>query len=167
MGLDDLLDDDVTTGEASASQFRRYGSHKADEQLNEWYEEFQERFPERVELDFIEVSPQLENTSARFYKKDREEKQFMYVRISEKTLERDEWWQRNVLLNQMVIAYCHQRGYHDISTGSSLFKWLCGRVGCAISQVNIDSMEWQDLAEPLMDPSMVDGDFTPEQSLED
>jgi hypothetical protein len=166
MGLEDLLDDDVSAGEASASQFRRYGSHEADERLNEWFEDFQERFPEPIELDFIEVSPQLENTAARFYRKRRDEREFRYIRVAEKTLERDEWWQRNVLLNQMVIAYIHQRGYHDISTGSSLFKWLCGNVGCVINQVDTDSMEWQDLAEPMMDPELVNGDFVPEENLE-
>lgn len=166
MGLEDLLDDDVATGEASASQFRRYGQHDADEKLEDWFEEFQDRFPGRVELDFIEVSPQLENTAARFYRKERDGNEFKYVRIAEKTLERDEWWQRNVLLNNMVIAYCHQHGYHDVSTGSSLFKWLCGNVGCVINQVDVSSMEWQDLAEPMMGPEMVNGDFVPEENLE-
>lgn len=166
MGLEDLLDDDISAGVASASQFRRYGSHEADEKLERWVDEFQERFPEPIELDFIEVSPQLENTAARFYRKERDDEQFAYIRVAEKTLEREEWWQRNVLLNQMVIAYIQQRGYHDISTGSSLFKWLCGNVGCVINQVDTSSMEWQDLAEPMMEQEMVNGDFVPEEDLE-
>lgn len=151
MGLDDLIPEHENSGTRS---LKKYGSHPADEKLENWVEEFRERFPTEVDIDFIEVSPELEKTLARTYFRKRDGEMVRYIRISEQVLEMAPWYQRQVLLHTITQLWMNQMGAKEIDAGHAIKKWVCGQVGCMINAVDVDSDEWQLLAEPFLDEDM-------------
>lgn len=153
MGLEQL--DDVQLNSQSG---RAYPDHPEDETHYEWFDEFQDRFPEEIECDFIEVSTGIEKYNAKSYKEheDSHRERDQYIRIAEHFLDSPTWRRRQTLLHEMVHLYCYQNDHIDVSDGSHIFKWLCGQVGCVINQVNTNSERWEDLAEPFIDEDMKD-----------
>lgn len=104
-----------------------YGSHPADEKLNDWMDELQDRFPEPVDVEFVEVSTKMTKSHAKaYYDEGSGEK---YIRIAEFIVEDyDEQYQKKVLLHEMVHIFFYQRRIRHTDS-SWLFLWVLGRVG--------------------------------------
>lgn len=151
MGLDDLIPEETDSG---SNQLRKYGSHEADEKLENWIDEFQSRFPTDVRIDFIEVSPELTKSIARWYVKPRDGEEVRYVRVSEKLIDMEEWYQRQVILSVMSEMWMNQMGAKEMEAGHAIKKWVKGQVGCIINAVDVESEEWRILAEPFIDEDL-------------
>lgn len=151
MGLNDLIDDESST---DSSRFQRYGPHEYDEKLEAWVEEFQDEFPVDVQVDFIEVSPELESNQAKTYWKIKDSEVHQYIRVAESALEADDWILRHIVLECMVTLYCNEMGYTNLSKGTNVYKWLAGYIGANGSVVDQRTSEWQDLCEPLLEDGM-------------
>lgn len=149
MGLSSLLDEE--TGETKRHPDRAYSPHPIEDELWDVFREYEERFPEEIECDFIEVSPKMTKHQAKAYYDH--QKGIRYIRVSKDYLEKtDHHRLRDTMLHEMVHLYTYQKGYAgDTSDGSHMFKWLCGAVGAPINQVREHSDEWQDMAEPFLD----------------
>lgn len=147
MSLKDLVKE--SGGVAESHHYRHYPKHDMEDQLWDWFHELEERFPEEVECDFIEVSPEISSHNAlAYHKKDGSQ----FIRIKESLVEHaDDWSIKRTLLHEMVHMYCYQKGHHDVSDSSHLFAWLCGAVGCEINQVSALEGSWEDLAAGFMD----------------
>lgn len=157
MGLGDLIPDDVSEESASGSK-RRYGHHEFNETLEEWVEELEERFPYDLNIDFIEVSPQLESNDARIYTDyDEDGRLYHYIRIRdgmwEGVDEDDEskyWKARQAILYLMVRAYFNVLGMGDIGPNRDEFKLVCGMVGAATNPVDQNDDEYIRSVTPFM-----------------
>lgn len=110
-----------------------YASHPADDKLNEWLDEFEEKFPEPIDVEFVEVSRKMTKSHAKAYW-DAESGE-KYIRIADFVLEQfDEEHQRRVLIHEMVHVYMYQNGY-NYSDHDDIFTWVLGRVGADISGI--------------------------------
>lgn len=144
-GLKDVVDQ--KGGRTDSTNHRAYPYDEREEKLWEWFDELEERFPEDIECEFIEVSPRLERCHAKAYLKP---DGTQYIRMADDYLRATRDWKvKRTLLHEMVHLYTYQKGHSDISDGSHLFKWLCGAVGAHINQVSENGDQWRDLAEPF------------------
>lgn len=157
MGLDELIDDEGTA--KNLAQFRRYGSHEEDDRIWGIIEEMQERFPVEIECDMVEVATDDVNYDAKAYYRVKGGTHYQYLRVKESCLHGDPVYVRHIILHEMVHLYCYQMGHSEISDGSPMFKWLCGRVGCTLSQIEWNGMDWKDLADPMLESDMVSTRF--------
>ena len=148
MGLDQFRETDTAAG---AARFRSFGQHEMEDQLNEWADQFQERFPEEVRIDFIEVSPQMTKCNGKAYSRKRDGERYQYIRIAEGRLSDSEEDLKLTLLHEMVHLYTYQKGYTNITERDPVFTWLLGRVGANVSRVGTYEDKWKDLAEPMLD----------------
>lgn len=128
MGLLDLTPDDT-----GGSVYRQYPDHERQDEIEAWAEEFQDRFPERVEFGFIEVSPQMESCDGRaFYKSDGA----MYIRIAEFAVEeKPDWRIKTIILHEMLHIYFYQIGRKDVTERDPIFTWALGFIGADISKI--------------------------------
>jgi len=144
-GLDDLLTDEIG-GTVENHPYRTYPYNEFEDTAWEWFEKFEDRFPCEIQCDFIEVSPNIESARAKACYRDGGEYQF--IRFAKwYVVHSDDWALSRTLMHEMMHLYCYQRGHHNISDSSPIFKWLCGAVGCHINEVDVTSPEWIDLAE--------------------
>ena len=154
MGLQDV-EVDHGTGDTGTGQypeaFMTYPNHEIEEQLWEWFEELEERFPQEIRCDFIEVSPELESCDAQAYWRERDGESYQYVRFAEHHIDSPDWRLRQTLIHEMAHLYCYQNGFKELSDSSPTFKWLCGRIGAPINSVQGSSGEWLQLMEPMID----------------
>lgn len=153
MGLQDI--DEVERTSSSGTQgyperFKTYGTHEMDESIETWFDEFESRFPEPIDCEFIEVSPEMSSTRGMAYWRQREGEEYYYIRLAEHAVEGREWRARQTLLHEMVHIYCFQNDWKNISDGSTTFKWLCGAVNASVNQVGTTSREWKQLMEPMI-----------------
>jgi len=140
MGLEDFQSD-------TGSGYKQYGHHEYNEKLEQWMKEFQEKFPVELQIEFIEVSPQMNKHAAMAY---RREASTYYIRVSEtyinQSTDRDI---KFTLLHEMVHVYFYQMGYkrtrHD-----KYFRWVAGRVGADMTRMSIDDEKWKDCIEPFL-----------------
>lgn len=149
MGLKDL--EGIENGSAATTNpYRAYPHTDWEDTLNEWFTELEQRFPEPIQCDFIEVSTRIKKYNAKAYYRQHPTSQ--YIRFSEKYLNSstDERI-RMTLLHEMVHLYTYQNGFNRVSDGSHIFKWLCGAVGAPINQVWVKSDKWKDLADPFIE----------------
>lgn len=139
MGLDDFASPNSTSGH------RAYTGHPKEEQLEEWEDELNERFPIDLDIEFIEVSPKMSKHQGKaFYRSN-----VNFIRISKQHIENDS--DRKVkltLLHEMCHVYFYQMGYKD--TGhDKYFRWVVGRVMADMTNISIDAKKWQDTIEPF------------------
>jgi len=127
MGLDELVEDG-SSGVKNLAQFRRYGSHEEEDRIWNIIEEMQDRFPVEIECDMVEVATQDVNYDAKAYWRVRDGEHYQYMRVKEACLHGDPTYVRHIILHEMVHLYTFQMGHKDLSDGSPMFKWLCGRV---------------------------------------
>jgi len=119
-------------------------------------------FPEEVQVDFVEVSPNMENYAGKAFKKYKGGERYLYIRISEHWLE--QWSDQRVyrmVKHEMAHIYVWQNGFEDISDAQHMFTWLLGRVGGHTNKVPDHVDEWQELAEPFL-PGDVDYNYSQE-----
>lgn len=149
MGLDDIVPDDVPDG----NHYRQYPHHPAEDRLEEWADEAQEKFPEEVEYDFIEVSPEMVRTHGfAYYKPDGSK----YIRIAERVVERyPVHYQRLVLIHEMTHIFFKQRNMEEYSDGSRLFNWVLGRVGADLNGVGPGTEEYDLMLEFLQHGDLI------------
>lgn len=137
-------------GLVSHHKYRAYSKHEKEEQLWEWFEEFEGKFPVELTCDFIEVSTRMSSYHAKAYYRDGGEHQ--YIRFSKQYIERASDRQlRQTLLHEMVHLYTYEMGFEDINDQQVIFKWLCGRVGCKVNAIDTESPVWINLAEPMIE----------------
>lgn len=126
MGLQDL------NGMDNHGQNRAYNKHPEEEKFQDWLEELDSRFPDEIECAFVEISPRMTKYCAKAYY-DREKNE-NYIRIAEKTVENQpEWYQKLVLLHEMVHIWFEQNGYGDVNDSDAIFNWVLGYVGADVS----------------------------------
>lgn len=140
MGLGDLVDGGLRDPN------RYYPDHEWDEQLYEWAEEVQLRFPGGVEYDFIEVSPEMSRHDGFAYYKGENG----FIRISEKMIQnRTEEFVKKVLIHELAHLWFYQNGYYQYSDGSGVFEWVLGRVGADLNEVGPGTEEYEIMEEFL------------------
>lgn len=152
MGLENLIDDEDSI--ESISKYKKYGHHEYNDILERWVDEFQDRFPEEVEIEFVEVSSAMESKAAYTYFRYINEEEICFIRISENVIDNEDWFIKQTVLHCMVDAYLRQLGADDIDAGHSIRNWVRGRVGCIINAVDVDSDEWKLIAEPFLEDDM-------------
>ena len=141
MGIDDFLTE-------SSDKHQVYGSHDKDKKLEEIIEEYKDRFPVELRIEFIEVSPRLEKCSAKAYK--RAGKKY-YIRVSEKFIERSTEEQlKRTILHEMVHVYFYQLGCSDEGHGK-YFRWVLGQVGGSMTRSSIHDTKWEKCIEPFIE----------------
>lgn len=146
MGLGDFSE--IPNQSDAERKYRTYPIHEYQDKLDNMVDELQERFPQEVEVDFIEVSPEMTRTWGYTYYKSGGIK---YIRIAERLLSKPDEQVKMVVLHEMVHCYMHQIGYGDVSDNDDLFEWVLGRVGAHSSGRPFDADDWKDIAEPFLD----------------
>lgn len=142
MGLKDLVEEENNHGK------RQYPEHPREEEFLEWIDEFQDRFPEEVGVDFLEVSPRMTKTwGYAYYREDSQ-----YIRLSEYLVKNcPDSTIKRVILHEMVHLYSHQIGYGELTERDPLFTWVLGRVGAHVSGYSPSGQEWNDVVEPFLE----------------
>lgn len=151
MGLDDLIDFEQN---AKTTNLRYYGYDEREEIVWDWIDEFQSKFPEEINCDFVEIAPADVKYNAKAYWKKRNGQHIQYMRVSESAFNLGDWRARQSVLHEMVHLFTFQTGHKNVSDGSRIFTWLCGQVGCVINQIHTDSKQWTELAEHFIDDDM-------------
>lgn len=139
MGLEEFQDN-------KSSEYKMYRGHEYDEKLEEMVDEFQDKFPVDLRVEFIEVSPRMDKTRAMAYRRPGKK---YYIRVSEKFIETStEERIRLTVLHEMVHVYFYQKGYSD-TNHDKFFRWVVGHVGASMTHTSIKSSKWQDCIEPF------------------
>ena len=132
----------------SSDKHNVYQSHEKDEKLEQIIEEYQERFPVELRIQFIEVSPKMEKKNAMAYK--RAGKKY-YIRVSESFIQRSTEEQlRRTVLHEMCHVYLYQQGLSDHGHGK-YFRWVVGRVGASMTHSTIHDVKWEKCIQPFID----------------
>lgn len=140
MGLEDFKSE-------RSNGYKKYGHHEYNDRLEEWKDEMQEEFPIELDIEFVEVSPEMTKHNGMAYRRD---KDTYYIRISENYIERNSKKKvRLTLLHEMVHVYFYQRGYGD-TNHDKYFRWVVGRVGASMTNMTIDSTKWKHCIEPFL-----------------
>lgn len=131
----------------SKSEHRAYNGHPKEDQLEEWKDELQERFPVDLDIEFIEVSPKMSKHYGKaYYRGDT-----AFIRISQDYIESNE--DRKVkltLLHEMCHVYFYQMGYKE-TNHDKYFRWVVGRVMASMTSMTIDNKKWQKTIEPFFE----------------
>lgn len=143
MGLGQLIDDKGGSKTDSSPVSPRYGHHEYNDTLSEWVDELNERFPVEVDIEFIEVSPQLSSNATKLYVKKIDGDLYQYIRVKEGLWEDREWFARQRILYLMVSAYFNQIGMSNIGPANDEFKWVCGRVGAMTNPIDPTEDTWE------------------------
>jgi len=132
----------------SSNQYRAYDSHEYDDRLNQWEDEFEDRFPVRLNIEFIEVSPNMTKTWGKAtYKPDGT----CYIRMSEDFLYNHTDEQiKMTLLHEMCHVYFYRKGYKD-TNHNKFFRWVVGRVKGDLTHTSFKNQQWKDCIEPFLD----------------
>jgi len=149
MGIHDL--EGVPDEGISNKRYRTYPHTEWEDTLNEWFDGFQDKFPEEIKCDFIEVSPRITRAHAKAFYKDHGRHTF--IRFSKDYLDRAEEKRiKMTLLHEMVHLYTYQHDRYEVNDSSHVFKWLCGRVGAPINQIPVKSNGvWGEMMEPMLE----------------
>lgn len=143
MSLDDFIEN-----ASNKDKHQVYGSHEYDEKLEEIIEEYQQRFPVELKIEFVEVSSRMEKSYAKAYKR---EKNKYYIRVSESFIERAcKERIRRTILHEMVHVYFFQKGYSKHGH-SKYFRWVVGQVGGSLTNSTTNNEMWQNCIEPFIE----------------
>lgn len=132
----------------SSNQYRAYDDHEYDDRLNQWKDEFKDRFPVRLNIEFIEVSPNMTKTWGKAtYKPDGT----CYIRMSEDFLYNHNDEQiKMTLLHEMCHVYFYRMGYKD-TNHDKFFRWVVGRVMGDLTHTSFNNQKWIDCIEPFLE----------------
>lgn len=139
MGLHNFSSDNST--------HRAYNKHPKEDQLEEWKEELQSRFPVNLDIEFIEVSPKMSKHYGMAYYRGNT----TFIRISQHFIEN--YSDRKVkmtLLHEMCHVYFYQMGYKD-AKHDKYFRWVVGRVMASMTGMTTDNKKWQETIEPFFE----------------
>lgn len=129
MGLKDLVDESEQVSDVE-SRYRSFSYHPYEEKIEEWVDELQQRFPEEVQVDFVEVSTRMTKTQAKAYFRD----EGQYLRVSERFVDtEDDEYLKQIVLHEMVHLYFNQIGKPEVSDNNALFNWVLGAVNADMS----------------------------------
>jgi len=130
--------------------YRTYPHSKWEDKLNEWFDDLEQKFPEEIKCDFIEVSSRIKRANAKAFYRDGGK--YTFLRFSQSYLECEQDDRiKMTLLHEMVHLYTYQHDKYQISDSSAAFKWLCGRVGAPINQVSTDGDTWNEIMQPMIE----------------
>lgn len=126
MGLDDALD----ANREGCDNGGYYGYHEFNPKLNEWVEELKPRFPEPLNLDYIEVSPNIDKVQARAHY---DEGGDHYIRVAEKLFwEYNDPYIKEIVAHELLHVWMYSNGYR-YDDSDRLFNWLLGYVNADLS----------------------------------
>lgn len=140
MGLDDFQS-------KKEKGYKQYGYHEYNEWLENLVKQFQEKFPIELDIEFVEVSPQMNKCNAKAYRRDGDT---YYIRVSESFINRSTHREiKFTLLHEMVHVYFYQMGYSD-TNHDKYFRWVAGRVGADMTGMSIRDKKWEGCIEPFL-----------------
>jgi len=133
MGLGNL--DDVNLKHSG----RHFPDHERQDELNDWLEELRHEFPEPVNVDFIEVSPQLTKAWAKAYWDHSSKDRDRYIRLSKRLVENYTDDQiKSVILHELAHCWFYQNGDNDVTERDPIFSYVLGAVGAQVSGYGFD-----------------------------
>jgi len=137
----------------SGNKHKAYSSHEYDNKLNKWANEFADRFPINLNIEFIEVSPNMTKTWGKAtYKRDGT----AFIRMSEQFLNSHPDREiKMTLLHEMCHVYFYRMGYKD-TNHDKFFRWVVGRVGGDLTYTSFKNNKWKDCIEPFFDNDVWD-----------
>lgn len=150
MGLGNFIEDN-TPSNKDVNRFSTYSYDEREEDIWDWIEEFQDKFPEEVKCDLVEVAPRDVSYHAQAYWRKRGDTHYQYLRVSETAFDDGEWFARSVVLHEMCHLYMYQIGMRDVTERSPMFSWLLGRVGAHVSGMRTEGDQWQEMERFLPD----------------
>lgn len=130
MGFENFINE--TESVQPIRRFRHYPHDPRADEIEEWIEEYQDRFPAKVQCDFVEIATRDVQYYGKAYWRQREGETIQYMRVSEKTFEQGIDFTRGVVLHEMVHLYLYQEDFWrrcNITEKHPIFIWLCGAVG--------------------------------------
>lgn len=144
MGLDQFQ-----SKNAAEQQYKKYNKHDLDEYLEELVEHNQHRFPERVEVDFIEASPSLESTYGMAYYRRNGGDKIKFIRIADWLADRKNRRLEMVVVHEMCHIFLYQKGFTDVNEKDDLFQWILGRTNADLTHMNYRSKKYEEVVEPF------------------
>ena len=124
MGLGDIVPE-----EAKRKEYRKYLDHEKQERLEEVVDKYRARFPGGVKVDFIEVSPRMDQHHGFAYHRS----ESSYIRIAKDAVENWPWsYVEKIVGHEMVHIWMDQNGY-EYSDGDAIFNWVCGYIGADVT----------------------------------
>lgn len=141
MGLEDFQSE-------NAGSYQAHPPHEYNSKLRDWADEFEERFPTKLDIDTIEVSPKMTTTrGAAYYEMNGD----TYIRISRNFIESspDEHI-KLVLLHEMAHVYFYNHGYTE-TNHDKYFRWVVGRVGANMTYTSMNDKKWESIIQPFID----------------
>lgn len=146
MGLGEFVDD------KSPESGRAYPDHERQEELEEWLEELSDEFPEPIEVDFIEVSPNMTRHCAKAYWDKSDKDRDRYIRLSEQFVEEHTDGQiKSVILHELVHAWLYQNGDADVTERDPIFTYILGAVGAHVSGFGFSDEMMKKYCAPFSD----------------
>lgn len=141
MGLDNFK-------KSKSSKNKAHGHHPYNEKLETWADELEERFPIDLDINFVEVSPQMTKTYGKAFYSSYDQ---CYIRIAEYVVEsKSEKEVKLILLHEMCHIYFYRMGYGN--TGhDKYFRWVVGRVMADMTNTSIHNKKWKDCIEPFFE----------------
>lgn len=141
MGLEDFKSE-------SDSHYKQYGYHEYNEKLEKWADEMEDRFPIDLNIEFVEVSPQMEQMRGMAYRRDNDT---YYIRLAEWFVGiRSDERIKFTLLHEMVHVYFYRQG-HSNTNHDKYFRWVVGRVGASMTNMKTSDLKWKQCIEPFLD----------------
>lgn len=136
----------------SSHDHKQYNYVNLDNQLEDIVKELQSKFPEEVEVDFIEASPQLQSCAGKaYYRTNANLERTNYIRIKKSLAEENSERTKRVVLHEMCHVYMYQKGFTEVTEKDVLFQWLCGRVGADPTGIYEGSKEWREVIGPMLE----------------
>lgn len=161
MGFEEFIDGEVPETKAR-NQYSTYPYDEREELVWEWIDELQDKFPEEVRCELVEIAPCDVKYNAKAYYKENGDQ---YMRVSESTFDKPTGIARSVVLHEMIHLYMFQSGWKHKREHSPMFKYLCGRLGAVHSaSFSTSSEEWWFL-QKFIEQSLTTHHDTDEEEL--
>jgi hypothetical protein len=149
--------DDFTTESEPWKQYKKYSLTEKDKKLEAIVDELEDKFPEKLELDFIEASPAMDSNCGWAYQRTEGGAKVRFIRIGEWLVDQGGSRLRSTVLHEMVHIFLYQNGFNNsnphkpsITDGDPEFHWILGAVGASISGVSTKSDIWKDVCEKFI-----------------
>jgi len=128
MGLGNL--DDINLKHSG----RYFPDHERQDELEQWMEDLMDRFPEPIDVDFIEVSPQMTKHAAMAYWDHGSQDRDKYIRVSKNAMDRLTDDQiKSIILHELVHCWFYMNGDNDVTERDPMFTYVLGAVGAHLS----------------------------------
>lgn len=134
-----------------SNPYKQYSCFELDQQLEDIVEDLQDKFPDKVQVDFIEASPQLSSCVGKaYYRTNENMERTNFIRIKKSLAQENSERTRRVVLHEMCHVYLYQKGFTETSEKDVLFQWLCGSVGADPTHIFEGSKEWTHIIGPML-----------------